>query len=144
MRCVSNSVEIDGSMTIVSVSNILAGKDIHAFPASFAQQRLWLLDQSQASSTAYNLFYTVRISVPLDVEALERSLHALVQRHETLRTTFIVRDEQPMQMIAPALIVPLARVDLQPLPEAKREAEALRLANEQAQQLFDLARGPLL
>src|SRR5579863_73110 len=131
-------------MTTTSVSNILTEKDVYAFPASFAQQRLWFLDQLQISNTAYNLFHTVRISTPLNDEALARSLNALIARHEILRTTFIVRDEQPMQVFAPTLAVPLPIMDLQSLPQQTREAEVQRLANQDVQRPFDLARGPLL
>ena len=132
-------------MTTTSASNTRAAKDACTFPASFAQQRLWFLDQLQGeSTTAYTLIHTVRIGVPVNEEALGRSLNALVGRHEVLRTTFVVRDEQPLQVVAPALTLTLPVVDLCALPPQEREAEALRLANVQAQRPFDLARGPLL
>ena len=132
-------------MTTTSVSNTRAAKDARTFPASFAQQRLWFLDQLQGeSNTAYTLIHTVRIGVPVNEEALGRSLNALVARHEVLRTTFLVRDEQPLQVVAPALTLTLPVVDLCALPPQEREAEALRLANAQALRPFDLARGPLL
>ena len=132
-------------MTTTSVSNTRAAKDARTFPASFAQQRLWFLDQLQGESTsASTLIHTVRIGVPVNEEALGRSLNALVGRHEVLRTTFLVRDEQPLQVVAPALTLPLPVVDLCALPPQEREAEALRLASAQALRPFDLARGPLL
>nr|HET6902975.1 amino acid adenylation domain-containing protein [Ktedonobacteraceae bacterium] len=131
-------------MTTTSVFNTQAGNDYAVFPASFAQQRLWFLDQLQVGNTAYNLCYTLYIHAPLNMDALEQSLHALVQRHETLRTTFVVQDGQPMQAIASTLTIPLPLVDLQALPQEHRQTEVLRLATQQAQQPFDLARGPLL
>ena len=130
-------------MTTTSASNTRAAKDACTFPASFAQQRLWFLDQLQGeSTTAYTLIHTVRIGVPVNEEALGRSLNALVGRHEVLRTTFVVRDEQPLQVVAPALTLTLPVVNLCALPPQEREAEALRLANVQAQRPFDLARDP--
>src|SRR4051794_28078352 len=71
-------------------------------PASFAQQRLWFLDQLDPGQSTYNQATTVRALGPLDVPALERALAALRQRHETLRTTFMPVGGEPMQVIAPA------------------------------------------
>jgi len=121
-----------------------AEQDVYAFPVSFAQQRLWLLDQMNPQSAAYNLFFTARFSVPLNREALQQSLDALVQRHEVLRTIFAVRDGQPIQLVLPAMQVPLAFTDLQHIPQVWREGELLRLAKEEVGRPFDLARGPLL
>src|ERR1700687_5285020 len=100
-------------MTTSFVYNTSEEEDVYVFPASFAQQRLWLLDQLEPNSATYNLSYALRISIPLDIAALERSLNAIVQRHEVLRTTFRVKDEQPMQVISPTLNVPLLVVNLQ-------------------------------
>src|SRR5207248_2135976 len=111
---------------------------------SFAQQRLWFLDQLASDLSAYNMPTAVRLDGPLDVAALARSLEAVVRRHEILRTTFALIDGQPVQVIAPALpgaadLLPIQ--DLRRLPKAEREAEVQRLANEAAQCPFDLARG---
>jgi len=113
-------------------------------PLSFAQQRLWFFDQLEPGSSAYNISTGFRLTGPLDVAALERSLNEIVRRHEALRTSFAVVDGQPVQVIAPAERFKLALVDLQKLPEAERETEARRLASEEAQGPFDLARGPLV
>nr|HET6902976.1 condensation domain-containing protein [Ktedonobacteraceae bacterium] len=131
-------------MPLAIASNTSVEQDAFVLPASFAQERLWFLDQLEPNRATYNMASTAYIRTPLDRDALEQSLHALVQRHETLRTTFVVQDGQPMQAIAPTLTIPLPLVDLQALPPAQRQAEALRFANQQAQQPFDLARGPLL
>jgi amino acid adenylation domain-containing protein len=112
-------------------------------PLSFAQQRLWFLDQLMPGSIAYNMSGAVRLTGPLNVVALEQSLTEVLRRHEILRTTFRAVDGQPFQSIAPAKPFILPVTDLEPLPEAEREAEARRLAIEEAHRLFDLARGPL-
>ncbi|WPB73717.1 non-ribosomal peptide synthase/polyketide synthase [Archangium violaceum] len=115
-----------------------------ALPLSFAQQRLWFLDQLEPGNSLYNLAAALRLDGPLDVGALERSLNELVRRHEVLRTTIAAGQHGPVQVIAPAGPVMLSTVDLGTSPPAGREAEALRRAQEEAQRPFELARGPLL
>jgi len=110
---------------------------------SFAQQRLWFLDQFEPGSHLYNIPIAVRLAGQLDAAALEQSLNEIVRRHEALRTTFATVNDSPVQMIATTLSVALPLVDLSELPEAGREAEARQLATEEAQRPFDLARGPL-
>ena len=112
-------------------------------PASFAQERLWFLDQWEPNSAVYNLASAFRLSGGLDVTALQQALNEIVRRHEVLRTTFAAQDGQPYQVIAPQLTVELPVVDLQGLPAAQREIEARRLAREEIVRPFDLARGPL-
>jgi amino acid adenylation domain-containing protein len=113
-------------------------------PLSFAQQRLWFLDQLQPGNPFYNIHTALEILGRLDRAAVERSLHALIARHEALRTSFPMIDDQPVQQIAAQVQISLPVVDLRDLPAAEREAEALRLAAEEAAQPFDLRRGPLL
>src|SRR5262245_27614378 len=85
-------------------------------PLSFAQQRLWFLDQLVPGSPAYNIPGALRITGALDVAALEHSLNAILQRHDALRTTFATLDEQPVQLVAPTLALPLTRIDLRTVP----------------------------
>ncbi|MET0396749.1 MAG: amino acid adenylation domain-containing protein, partial [Longimicrobiaceae bacterium] len=113
-------------------------------PLSFAQQRLWLVDQLEPGSAAYNMPYALRLRGELDHAALQASLDALVERHETLRTTFVEQDGGPVQVIDPPAPLPLRVLDLRDMPAAEREPEAERLAEEEALRPFDLARGPLL
>ncbi|MBI5301746.1 MAG: amino acid adenylation domain-containing protein [Chloroflexi bacterium] len=113
-------------------------------PLSFAQQRLWFLDQLEPNNPLYNIAAAVRLKGSLDVGALEHALNEIVRRHESLRTTFPVVNGQPSQVIAPQLMIALPQTDLRALPESERESEMRRLAKEHARQPFDLARGPLL
>jgi amino acid adenylation domain-containing protein/FkbM family methyltransferase len=113
-------------------------------PVSFAQQRLWFLDQLRPGSNEYNLPAALRLRGALDVESLRRSFNELVRRHETLRTTFRSVEGEPVQVIAPALAAELPLTDLSRLPAPEREAEALRLTQEEATRPFDLERGPLV
>src|ERR1051325_11283185 len=115
-----------------------------SYPLSFGQQRLWWLHQLEPDNPAYNTLVTIRFTGPLNTALLERSLHDLLQRHEGLRTIFVVEADQPRQVIQPILDFELPVVDLRPLPEPEREPEARRRAVQQTQEPFDLARGPLL
>jgi len=119
-------------------------KEVFVFPASFAQQRLWFLDQLEPGSSLYNHLSAIRLKGALSVEVLQRALNEIVARHETLRTTFATVDEEPVQIITPALSAPLSVIDLNEVPETEREAEAQRLVREEAQRPFDLAQGPLV
>ena len=113
-------------------------------PLSFAQQRLWFLDQLEPESPLYNVSLAVRLIGPLDPRALQHSLEALVLRHEVLRTTFTTTHGRPVQVIAPTLPLPLPIVDLVSRPAAEREHAVVEQAREEAQRPFDLARGPLV
>ena len=113
-------------------------------PLSYAQRRLWFLDQFQPGSAFYNLPGAVRLRGALDVKAFERSLNEVVRRHEILRTTFKTVEGEPAQFVSPAHHVPLPVTDLSSLPDGAREAEARRLSEEEARRPFDLAAGPPL
>jgi amino acid adenylation domain-containing protein len=115
-----------------------------SFPASFAQQRLWFLDQFDPGQSVYNMGFAVRIESPLDVGAMEKSLNELVKRHESLRTTFTNIDGEPVQTVARQLDLTLKVVDLTGADEAGRENEAIKLVEATAAEPFDLATGPLL
>jgi surfactin family lipopeptide synthetase A len=113
-------------------------------PLSFGQQQMWLLEQLTPASPVYSECVTIHLPGPLDIAALEQSFNEIIGRHEAWRTSFPIVDGQPIQMIHPPSTLALPVVDLRHLPEAEREAEALRLATEDARILFDLARHPLL
>jgi amino acid adenylation domain-containing protein len=117
-------------------------------PLSFAQERLWFIDQWIPESPAYNIPAAVLLRGPLDVAALGAALAAIVRRHETLRTTFAAVEGNPVQIIHPGMTVPLPVVDLEALGlEALGEggeAGWRALAGEEARRGFDLWSGPLL
>ena len=113
-------------------------------PLSFAQQRLWLVEQLAPDLALYGDLSAVRLGGPLEAATLARVLVEVARRHETLRTTFPAPEGIPIQIIAPEPRVDLPVIDLSGLPASEREAEALRRAASEARGPFDLARGPLL
>ncbi|HZI11032.1 MAG TPA: amino acid adenylation domain-containing protein [Myxococcus sp.] len=115
-----------------------------ALPLSFAQQRLWFLEQLERGSPLYNIPLAVRLEGTLEVEVLQRCFTEIIRRHESLRTSFREGPSGPEQLIAPPMELPLVLVDLQSLPEEAREAEARRCAHEEAQRPFELSRAPLV
>ncbi|HXQ73508.1 MAG TPA: condensation domain-containing protein, partial [Pyrinomonadaceae bacterium] len=112
-------------------------------PLSFAQQRLWFLDQLEPNSPVYNIPHAVQLNGPLDLLALERSVNQLVQRQESLRTCFPTNDGQPAQSIRPPEPFTLELEDLTSMRDELRGAELRRLLDEEARRPFDLAGGPL-
>src|SRR5271166_1052329 len=109
-------------------------------PLSFAQQRLWFLDQLEGGSTAYHIPEAFRLRGALNIGALKRSLDEIVRRHEALRTVFRKAEGGPIQIVLPELELFMPIIDLAGLPEA----ELIRQLAEAAYKPFDLARGPLL
>ncbi|MCU7888965.1 MAG: hypothetical protein KZQ66_09240 [Candidatus Thiodiazotropha sp. (ex Lucinoma aequizonata)] len=111
---------------------------------SFAQQRLWFLDQLEQGSAFYNIPAALRLRGVLQRDALQFALNTIVQRHEALRTTFSTHDGQPTQYIAPSMSLVIEEHDLSSLPEQEIEARADKLAGEEARRPFDLKQGPLI
>ncbi|HVH13729.1 MAG TPA: condensation domain-containing protein, partial [Longimicrobium sp.] len=115
-----------------------------ALPLSFAQHRMWFLQQLEPESAAYNLPYALRLRGALDADALERSLTEIVRRHETLRTRFPAIAGEPVQVVDPAGPVRVDTVTLGHLATDARESAVRALAAADAARSFDLAAGPLL
>jgi amino acid adenylation domain-containing protein len=113
-----------------------------AFPQSFAQQRLWFMQQMEPQSAYYNVAVALTLEGRLDEDALRRTLAEIVRRHQALRTVFAVADGQPVQVVLPEVEVDLPVTDLAHLAVHAR-AEAGRLAREEAARPVDLARPPL-
>ena len=110
-------------------------------PLSFAQQRLWFLDQMAGARTAYNIPLAFRLEGVLQPQALHQSLAAIMQRHESLRTTFALQAEQPVQIIQPVGALPWTQRTLVDVADVETALHAVMLA--EAEQPFDLAQGPL-
>ncbi|MFF0087445.1 amino acid adenylation domain-containing protein [Streptomyces canus] len=113
-------------------------------PLSFAQQRLWFLDQLDPHSPHYNIPMAARIPAAVDAPLLERSMNDVVRRHESLRTTFSLVGDGPVQVIHDEAWIPLEVQDLTVLPAEERERTAEQLVAEHGRIPFDLETGPLL
>ncbi|MUG92152.1 amino acid adenylation domain-containing protein [Scytonema sp. UIC 10036] len=113
-------------------------------PLSFAQQRLWFIDQLQPNTPVYNIPYGVRLIGHLNIITLQQAVQEIVRRHEALRTTFTYANGNPVQVISPTETITLLIVNLQKLPAQIKEAEVSQLVSAEAQKPFDLAHGPLL
>jgi amino acid adenylation domain-containing protein len=113
-------------------------------PLSFAQQRLWVLDQIEPNNSHYNIPRAIRLSGPLDVTALATALNGIVERHEVLRTNYEAEKGTPFQVITAQRKLPLPVIDLSDVPAPEREREAHRLVQQQASTPFDLARDPMM
>src|SRR6185436_1476962 len=113
-------------------------------PLSFAQARLWLIDQLEPGSPLYNMPVALRVEGPLDAGVLALALGEIVRRHEALRTVFAAREGAPVQVIQPAAPFILPVVDLSALPEEAHEPLTVTLAAEEAGRPLDLTRSPLL
>src|SRR5688572_22085022 len=111
-----------------------------SIPLSFGQQRLWFLDQMEPDSPLYNIPYLVRLKGRLEVTTLKRSLEGIVERHESLRTMFVLAGEQPVQIVCPPSAFELPMEDLGELLENQREIELRRLARKEATRPFNLQR----
>ncbi|HYG08782.1 MAG TPA: amino acid adenylation domain-containing protein, partial [Pyrinomonadaceae bacterium] len=111
---------------------------------SFAQQRLWFLDQMETGNVFYNIAVAVRLSGLLDVGALEDALNEIIRRHESLRTIFVSDNGQPAQLIMPSLKLSLEVEDLSRTPVSEQETLAQQYIAGEVRQSFDLARGPLV
>ncbi len=121
-----------------------ADETLRCAPQSFSQQRLWFLCQLNPGTSLYNLTTSIPLRGVLDRTALEQALAELVRRHESLRTTFDVRDGEPVQLIAPPAPLALETINLCNLPPPAQRIELRRLRQTALAQPFDLARGPLV
>ena len=143
----SSAVEADSSRGQADEEQGFARHDHTAggaAPLSYAQQRLWILDQIDPGKPGANTPRAFRIRGWLDIEALRRALDTVRGRHEVLRSVFRSIDATLVQAVVTSAGDPLAVVDLSAHAEPVREAEVLRLAEEEAQRPFDLTRGPIL
>lgn len=113
-------------------------------PLSFTQERFWLLCQLDPHNASYNVHGALHLQGPLDIEILHRSLQQVIRRHDVLRTNFPLRAGQPVQVVSPHMQIALPLIDLQMLPPAEREPEALRLVFKHSFDMLDLVRDRLV
>nr|AGS49937.1 long-chain-fatty-acid--CoA ligase [uncultured bacterium esnapd24] len=135
---------IQGVTVAAAPRGIPRRPDRERAPVSFAQQRLWFIDQLAPGNPSYNIPTPVRVQGPLDAAAMERAVGEMVRRQDALRTT-LRPDEAgtPVQHVAPPGGFALPVTDLEPVPAAEREAELERRLHAEAARPFDLAAGPL-
>lgn len=115
-----------------------------AYPLSFSQQRLWFLDQLSGADPTYNIPYAMTIRGPLDIPSLQKSLDAIVERHDVLRTTFTDCDGTPSPVIATQWRVELKQFDLRRFPPEERQTKCGLLLKHEAYRGFNLARDLML
>jgi pristinamycin I synthase 3 and 4 len=137
----SGYVEAVGGRPIPTLRRREGGSRVAA--PSFAQERLWFLNQLVPESPFYNVPMGVRVKGELEVEALVESLNEVVRRHEALRTTFSCEQGRLVQVIAEELRLEMPVIDVREMREAEREQEVARITLEEGRMPFDLARGPL-
>jgi len=118
--------------------------DREHLPLSFGQQRLWFLDQLDPGNPLYNMAQKIRLRGKLEVSALQQAVNRMVKRHEALRTSFTLRNGEPVQAIARDLVLAVPIIDLSSLPGDQREAEIEKRTGEEARLPFDLSTGPVM
>ena len=130
----------------VQMSEPLLEEEVFVFPASFAQARLWFIDQLVPGNAFYNVPTALRLTGALNLSALEQTFKEIVRRHETLRTRFAVVEGELVQAIATAssLNISLPVIDLQQLHKTERDRYAQQLVSQEYQLPFNLATGPLI
>ena len=130
-------------LELISLPILPRTRDVE-LPLSYAQQRLWFLDQFEPNSAFYNIPMALRLVGNLKQAALEQSLREIIHRHEALRTNFITVDGKPSQIIQPETNWTVSVVDLKYLSITEQEITSQQLAQQQITQPFDLAKGTLI
>ena len=111
---------------------------------SFAQERFWFLDQFETNHSVYNSCKAERLLGELDPRGLEKSLLTIVQRHEVLRTAYPIIDGEPVQVVREAPLLPIPVIDYKDLPRSERWSSAIKNAEEESRQSFDLNAGAVM
>ncbi|BAY41549.1 amino acid adenylation domain-containing protein (plasmid) [Nostoc sp. NIES-2111] len=138
------SQHIHNNLTDEEEYNLSQEAEVFVFPTSFAQQRLWFLDKLAPGNSSYNVSTAIRLTGFLQITALKQAFNEIVRRHETLRTTFVMLEQQPVQAIAPSLYIPLPLIDLRDLESKEREIQVKQIITVEAEYPFNLTTGPLL
>ena len=126
-----------------SMSLLRVQKTTSIHPLSFAQQRLWFINQLAPDTPTYNIPIVINLTGHINVALLEQSLNEIMRRHDILRTNFVVNEGKPVQAIKPSASLSLSVEDLREFPESERTKQVQRLSKEFAQQAFDLSCEPL-
>ncbi len=132
--------KISSKSAIPTLEPMMRGR---MMPLSFAQQRLWFLDQYEPDTAVYNIYHALRLIGRLGVGVLESTFNEIIRRHEPLRTVFSAEAGKPFQVVSPAGVFVMPVVDLSGLPAADRENRAEQMAIEEANRPFNLSAGPL-
>ncbi len=141
---ISEKMESDKHALSAAPESSGEGESVLAFPASVAQQMFWYLELLQGEVAAFNVPLRFRLTGPLDVGLLERSLNTIIERHEALRTRLGEEDGELLQIVMPELRVRIPVIDISHLPEERIHHEADRLGSIEAQRSFQLSTGPLI
>ena len=131
-------------ITAAPVHSLVRRTESGPTPLSYAQRRLWILDRLAGATPEYNLPQALRLRGELDRAALARALNAIVERHDSLRTHFAETEREPVQIIAPALLLEVPLDDLSPLEAAARQAALEAALAREVEEPFDLRHGPVL
>ncbi|MBC1218436.1 amino acid adenylation domain-containing protein [Nostoc sp. UCD121] len=135
---------IYSSLTDDEELNFSEEAEVFVFPTSFAQQRLWFLDQLVPGNPFYNVSTALHLTGSLNFTALKQTFNEIVRRHETLRTRFVMVEQQPVQAISPSLTIPLPLIDLRNFDSPERGTRMQQIVTQEAQHPFNLTTGPLL
>src|SRR6266404_8703680 len=128
----------------LEIDGISSTQGKRPMPLSYGQERLWFLDQLEPGGVAYNMPGAVRVKGLLAVGILERVIGEIKRRHEALRTSFEMKEGQPVQVIHAAKEEQLEVVDLEALGDEEREKRVKEIVDEEGQKAFDLEKGPLI
>ncbi len=134
----------DKQLAVKSITPIKRVSREIELPLSFAQKRLWFLEQLERGSSTYNMQSAVYLNGHLDIQALEQSFNELLRHQEVLRTSFEKFNGVPVQVIAPSVSIYLPIIDLSEISQEKQFVKVQQSILEEAQRPFDLAKGPLL
>ncbi|MEP7338034.1 MAG: amino acid adenylation domain-containing protein, partial [Acidobacteriota bacterium] len=144
VRALAKAIEQEKQAGLASgVAEVTRVERTGDLPLSFAQERLWFLDQLEPGNAFYNVPAAMRLQGRFNPQAMEQTFSEIIRRHETLRTVFQPIDGRPVQRILAAGPVSLPLHDLSVYPEAERQQQAQRLVEAEASRPFDLATGPL-
>jgi amino acid adenylation domain-containing protein len=139
-----NETDVTTNVAASEVSTLIEMQRAVQYPASLAQQRFWVLDKLEPHNPALNVAVRWRIEGDLPAELIEKAFAQIVERHETLRTSFHEIDGEPFQVVQPNVSLRVPSIDLTARPEAEAFAECDRIARAEATTPFNLAVAPLI